>query len=121
MKAKERLFSARVLTYLYRKVPELLHPWVPHPGSPEHLNHLHWMAMLSYQLFLHSLDSNSSICFAFSLFQLHLKREKEANVLLLHLLEEADTESQPCLLLHHLQQLLLEEGALLLSANNIET
>ena len=31
---------------------------------------------------------------------------------MLHLLKEAGTDSQPCLLLHQLQQLLLGEGAL---------
>ena len=31
---------------------------------------------------------------------------------MLHLLKEARTDSQPCLLLHQLQQLLLGEGAL---------
>ena len=63
-------------THLYRKVPELVDARVPHPRTPKYLNHLHWIPMPLYKLLLHSLDGNSSICFALSLLKLHLKTIK---------------------------------------------
>ena len=52
------------LMYLNRKVPKLLDPWVPHPSSPHHVDHLNWIPMSPHQILLHSLDSHGSICFA---------------------------------------------------------
>ena len=133
-------------TYLYRKVPELLDPREPHPRSPEHLNHLHGMAVPLHQVFLHLLDGDSPICPALPLLQLHLhtmqwKQKKHrfgppprwclsllfgclyrsstttTQISDNYLLEEGGADPQPCLLLHQLQQLLLREGALHIICN----
>ena len=77
-------------TYLYRKVPELLDPREPHPRSPEHLNHLHGMAVPLHQVFLHLLDGDSPICPALPLLQLnlHAMQWKQKNTDLVHLLDD---------------------------------
>ena len=59
------------LMYLNRKVPKLLDPWVPHPSSPHHVDHLNWMPMSPHQILLHSLDSHGSICLALSFLLFH--------------------------------------------------
>ena len=77
-------------TYLYRNVPELLHPREPHPRSPEHLNHLHGMAVPLHQVLLHLLDGDSPICLALPFLQLnlHAMQWKQKNTDLVHLLDD---------------------------------
>merc|ERR1711953_1209999 len=55
-----------IVFHLNRKVPKLLDPWVPHPSSPHHVDHLNWMPMSLHKILLHSLDGHGSICLALS-------------------------------------------------------
>ena len=59
------------LMYLNRKVPKLLDPWVPHPSSPHHVDHLNWVPMSLHKILLHSLDGHGSICLALSFLLFH--------------------------------------------------
>merc|ERR1719219_2193943 len=90
-------FTHYIVLHLNRKVPKLLDPWVPHPSSPHHVDHLNWIPMSPHQILFHSLDSHGSICLALSFLLFPLPKEAGAN-------------PHGSLLLHQLQELLLREG-----------